>query len=63
MNSARHSFTPHRLSRRAKWDLAVGIAGLTFVLSTLLWTLSSPALSVLFVLLAGYELLAGHRAT
>jgi hypothetical protein len=63
MNGTGHSFPPNRLSRRAKQDLAVGLSGLVWVTLTLLLTLSSPAISLFFAVLAGYELLAGHRAT
>jgi hypothetical protein len=50
----------HRLSRRAKWDLAVAIWGLAYVTLVLTLNLSSPLLSVVFVAVAGYELFAGR---
>ncbi len=49
-------------SKRAKWDLAVGLSGVVWVVLTLALTLSSPAILILLALVAGYEMLAGHRA-
>lgn len=63
MNGVQHPAHSHRLSRRTKWDLAVALSGLGWVTLTLLLTLYSPALSVFFAALLGYELFAGHRAT
>ena len=51
-----------RLSRRAKWELALGISGLIYVALTLMLSLESPILSVLFIVLAGYGLVTGRGA-
>ena len=50
-----------RLSRRDKWDLALGISGLVYIALTLALSLDAPFLSVLFVGLAGYELVTGRN--
>jgi hypothetical protein len=50
-----------RLSRRAKWDLALGFAGVVYIVLTLALSLNAPLLSFLFVALAGYELFAGRN--
>jgi len=46
------------LSRRARWELVLGISGLAYVVLTLSLSLDSPLLSLLFIALAGYELVA-----
>ena len=50
-----------RLSRRAKWNLALGISGLIYVALTLMLSLNAPLLSILFIGLAGYELVTGRN--
>ena len=48
------------MSRRAKWNLALGIAGVAYVASVLAVGLSSPFFSFLFIALAANELRAAH---
>jgi len=50
-----------RFSRRAKWNLALGISGLIYVALTLMLSLNAPLLSILFIGLAGYELVTGRN--
>jgi len=47
----------NRLSRRAKWDLALAISGFAYVVLTLTLSLSAPVFSLLFLTLAGRELI------
>jgi len=49
------------LSRRAKWDIALGLFGMIYIIVTLILSLNAPLLSILFVGLATYELVAGHH--
>lgn len=44
----------HGLSRRAKWELVLGLSGLIYVVLTFSLSLDSPLLSILFIALAGY---------
>jgi hypothetical protein len=50
----------HSLSRRAKWELVLGLSGLIYVVLTLSLTLDSPLLSILFIALVGYDLVSGR---
>jgi hypothetical protein len=50
-----------RFSRRAKWNLALGISGLIYVALTLMLSLNAPLFSILFIGLAGYELITGRN--
>lgn len=54
MNGA---FPPHRLSRRAKWELILGISGFVYVILTFWLNLDSPIISILLIGLVGYDLL------
>jgi hypothetical protein len=49
-----------RFSRRTKLDIALGVSGVIYVALTLAWSLDAPLVSLLFVGLAGYELVAGR---
>jgi hypothetical protein len=60
-NTDAHAQSCWRLSRRAKWDLVVGVSGVIYVALTLWLSLDSPLLSLLFIALAGYDLLAGRN--
>jgi len=63
-NESRSSgHAPHRLSRRAKWELALGISGVIYVVLTLSLSLDSPIFSILFIALVGYDLLIGRGAS
>ena len=53
--------TANRLSRRAKWDLALGFGGAIYIFLTLALSLNAPLLSILFVAAAAYELVAGRN--
>ncbi len=48
-----------RLSRSGKWQGALALSGLVYVALILIVNLSSPVLSIMFVVLAGYQLI--HR--
>jgi hypothetical protein len=48
---------PATWSRRAKWELVLGLSGLVYVVLILALSLDSPFLSMLFIALAGYDLL------
>jgi len=49
--------SPHRLNKRAIWDLVIGIAGLIYLGVVLFADLRSPAFGLALVLLAAYEVL------
>jgi hypothetical protein len=51
----------HRVSRRAKWELALGLAGAVYIVLTLVLSLNAPLLSILFIALAVYELVAARN--
>jgi hypothetical protein len=48
------------VSRRAKWSLALVLAGLIYIASALAVGLSSPLFAMAFVALAVNELRVGH---
>jgi hypothetical protein len=50
-----------RLSRRAKWDLALWLGGAVYVFLMLALSLNAPLLSILFVAAAGYQLVVGRN--
>ena len=52
-NTDAHTRCWWRLSRRAKWDLVLGVSGVIYVALTLSLSLDSPLLSLLFIALAG----------
>lgn len=60
-SDSRSSRPVSRLSRRAKLDIALGLSGLIYIIVTLILSLNAPLLSILFIGLAGYELVAGHH--
>ena len=45
----------HRTNKRAIWDLAIGIAGLVYLVMVLFVDYYSPAFGVVLVVLAAYE--------
>jgi hypothetical protein len=47
----------HLTSRRAIWDLAIGIAGLIYLVMVLFVDVYSPVFGVMLIVLAGYEVL------
>ena len=51
---------PHPLSKRAVWNLLLGITGLIYVGLVLFLEIESPVFVAAFILLAGNELVAAH---
>lgn len=47
----------HRTNKRAIWDLAIGIAGLVYLVMVLFVDYYSPVFGVVLVVLAAYEVL------
>lgn len=52
--------SPHNLSARALWDLAIGIAGLIYLGVVLFGDLYSPAFGLVVIVLAAYEVFEPH---
>ena len=50
-----------RLSRRAKWDLALVLAGVGYIMVTLAMSLDAPLLSILFIALVVREWISGRE--
>jgi len=70
MSSVPHDFPPlpqgiapprKGISRRAKWDLALALGGVVYILLTLALNLNTPLVSILFIALAVRELMAGRE--
>jgi len=51
------SASPHCPHMRAIWDLVIGIAGLGYLGVVLFVNLDSPAFGLVWIVLAGYEIL------
>ncbi len=50
------------MSSQAKWDLAIGAAGLVYLLVVLFGGVQIPVMGVALVLLAGYSIIRPHRS-
>lgn len=50
-----------RLSRRAKWDLTLVLAGVMYILLTLALSLNAPLFSLLFIALVVREWVSGRE--
>lgn len=49
------------MSARTVWECALGIAGVLYLALVLFKSIESPLFAVLFVMLAGVELVASYR--
>lgn len=49
------------MTARAVWECALGIAGILYLALTLFKGIESPVFAVLFVMLAGMELVSSYR--
>jgi hypothetical protein len=51
-----------RMSKKALWNMAIGFAGVVYLIVDLWQNIQSPAFAVIFVMVAGYEVIGSQAS-
>jgi hypothetical protein len=49
------------MSKKAIWQVVIGLAGVVYIVVALSQNIESPVLAAIFVLVAGYEVIESHH--